>query len=64
MHKFALVALMLAGSVALAACGHVTGPPATGANSSAPNAVDEAHGGVTGGGANAFNKQLPVVNGP
>lgn len=64
MKHFVLLALMLSASLALVACGRVTGPPATGANSSAPAAVDAAHGGVTGGGANAFNKQLPVVNGP
>ena len=32
----------------------VTGPPTSGINSSAPNAVDQAAGGVTSGGANAF----------
>lgn len=56
--KYALFAALMA----LAACGMPTGPAASGANSSAPGAVDAAHSGVTGGGANSFNKQAPVTD--
>ncbi len=56
--KYVVFAMVLA----LAACGMQTGPPASGANSSAPNAVDAAHSGVTGGGSNAFNRQAPVTD--
>ena len=55
------LALGLLASLTLAACGAVTGPPASGANSSAPEAVQQAHGGDPGGGSNAFNRALPVV---
>ena len=47
-----LAALVIAG-LGLASCGPVTGPPATGAGSSAPNAVEQAKGGNPGGGAPA-----------
>ena len=50
MRLLAMVAVL-----SLAACGLETGPPATGATSSAPNAVAQAEGGTTGGGANVFN---------
>lgn len=38
-------------ALVLASCGKVTGPPATGAGSSAPDAVESAKGGSPGGGA-------------
>ena len=58
-----VMATMLAAALALAACGRVTGPPATGAASSAPNAVEQAKGGNVGGGApaNANGNVDPVV---
>ncbi len=49
-------ASLAATALALAACGPVTGPPATGAGSSAPNAVEQAKGGNAGGGAAANTK--------
>ncbi len=49
-------AAMVSAVLALAACGPVTGPPATGAGSSAPNAVEQAKGGNTTGGAAANTK--------
>jgi hypothetical protein len=51
--KSALLALMTIVGLTLAACGQVTGLPATGAASSAPNAVEQAKGGNVGGGAPA-----------
>ena len=38
----------------VSACANVTGKPASGVSSSAPNAVSSAASGTTGGGANAF----------
>ena len=43
------------GGCARSTVGKVTGPPTGGAQSSAPDAVDQASGGVTGGGANKFS---------
>ena len=40
-------------ALGLAACSKISGPPATGAGSSAPNAVEQAKGGNVGGGAPA-----------
>ena len=42
------------GACTRASVGKVTGPATGGAQSSAPDAVDQASGGVTSGGANAF----------
>lgn len=52
---------LLVASVALTACAYQTGPPASGAESSSPTAVQQAHGGDPGGGSNAFNRQLPLL---
>ncbi len=48
-----LTAAVLTG-LTLTACGAVTGPPASGISSSAPDAVQSAASGATGGGANKF----------
>lgn len=54
MIRTAFIAAAIGTSFALAACGPVTGKPASGISSSAPDAVESAAGGNTGGGANKF----------
>jgi len=46
----------VASLIALAACGAITGPPATGASSSAPEAVSQADHGAVGNASNPFNQ--------
>ena len=54
MKKSGLVTLLVTAAFGLSACGNMTGKPASGVSSSAPNAVSSAASGTTGGGANAF----------
>jgi hypothetical protein len=46
--------VLIGAGLGLAACGRATGPAASGISSSAPNAVESAASGETGGGANKF----------
>ncbi len=64
MPRYLLFGAMLTTSLALGACAYQTGPPASGAESSAPQAVQQAHGGAPGGGSNVFNRQLPLIEAP
>ena len=54
MRKVGLLVLAMGFGLGLTACGRPTGPPASGIASSAPEAVESAAGGATGGGANKF----------
>jgi hypothetical protein len=59
MHRLALSGFVVAVGLGLSGCAywHPTGKPASGISSSAPDAVQSAAGGATGGGANAFTKE-------
>lgn len=50
MRLIATILTVVTMAAGLAACGHPTGPAATGANSSAPDANGQAEGGAVGGG--------------
>ena len=64
MSRCLLFGSLLFASTALTACAFQTGPPASGADSSSPQAVQQAHGGDPGGGSNVFNRQLPLIEPP
>ena len=64
MPRCLLFGALLTISLALTACAYQPGPPASGADSSSPQAVQQAHGGDPGGGSNVFNRQLPLIEAP